>query len=244
MPTYKLTLEYCGTDFSGWAIQPGERTVEGVLAHAIEAVLSEQIKLTVAGRTDAGVHAWGQVASFESSRDAEPERLVNSFNGLLSHDVAVLAAEQAADGFDARGDARSRRYCYRVLTRRAPSPFERDLALHWTDPADQQALDACAAALAGKHDFTAFTPTETEHTRFDREIVSAEWRRDGELLEFSVEAHTFLRHMVRVLVGTMLEVGSGRMEVDDFTRLLAGAPRSDAGPTAEPHGLYLAAIGY
>lgn len=244
MPTYKLTLEYCGTEFTGWAAQPGQRTVESIVTYSVETVLSEQVKLTVAGRTDAGVHAWGQVASFDSGRKIDAEKLAQSLNGTLSHDIAVLSAETAPDGFDARRDAQSRTYCYRVLARRAPSPFEQNLALWWPQPIDESLLHACAAALVGTHDFTAFTPTQTDHVRFERDILMAEWKRQGPVMELWIEADTFMRHMVRVLVGTMLDVGAGSRGVDEFKALLAGAPRSDAGPTAEPQGLYLASVKY
>jgi tRNA pseudouridine38-40 synthase len=163
---------------------------------------------------------------------------------VLPQDVAVVSAQQAPDGFDARRDARSRTYCYRVLARGAPSPFERDRALWCPHPLDRAALTRCAAALVGTHDFTAFTPTQTEHVRFERDVARAEWVRDGQALEFWIEADTFMRHMVRVLVGTMLEVAAGRRDVPSFTDLLAGAERESAGPTAEPHGLCLENVSY
>jgi tRNA pseudouridine38-40 synthase len=240
----KLVLEYDGSGFSGWVAQQGLRTVEAALSSAIDTVLREEVRLSVAGRTDAGVHAWGQVASFSSSAELEPGALRRSLNGVLPPDVAVCSAEEVGDGFDARKDARSRTYCYRVLARSAPSPFERGRALWWPRSLDEDALALCAASLPGTHDFTAFTPTETEHVRFERDVMRAEWRRDGDLLEFWIEADTFMRHMVRVLVGTMLEVAAGQRTGDDFRRLLAGAPRSVAGPTADPHGLYLALVRY
>jgi tRNA pseudouridine38-40 synthase len=165
-------------------------------------------------------------------------------NGLLPTDVAVIGAELLDDGFDARRDAVSRTYCYRVLARSAPSPFESKRALWWPTSLNEQRLHRCAAGLVGVHDFTAFTPTETEHVRFERDVRLAEWRRGGDLLEFWIEADTFMRHMVRTLVGTMLEVAAGRMACEDFERLMEGAPRSAAGPTAEPHGLYLASVRY
>jgi tRNA pseudouridine38-40 synthase len=241
----KLVLEYHGKDFAGWSAQPGLRTVEGVLLDGLQTVLGGSYELSVAGRTDAGVHAWGQVASFSlEGREGDVAGLGRSLNGVLPRDVAVLSAEVAPAGFDARRDARSRTYCYRVLARASPSPFERDRALWWDRAIDETALRDCSALLRGTHDFTAFTPTQTEHVRFDRDVMRAEWVRDGDILCFWIEADTFMRHMVRVLVGTMLEVAGGRRELGDFERLLEGAPRPQAGETAKAHGLSLASVRY
>jgi len=200
------------------------------------------VPLVVAGRTDAGVHALGQVASY-----AGPPAPVAGLNALLPDDVAVLSCEPAAPGFDARRDATSRAYTYLVLNRRGRSALQRGRALPWPHAVDLGVLQACAAALLGTNDFTAFTPTETDHVRFSRDVFAAYWRRggaDGELLEFWIEADAFMRNMNRVLVGTMLEVAGGRRSVDDFVALLAGRPRADAGPTAPPYALYLAGVGY
>ncbi len=234
-------MEYDGSGFVGWARQPGARTVQEEVERALCTLLrSDAAALTVAGRTDAGVHAWGQVASYK----AEPVS-VDGLNALLPKDVAVRSCVAAADGFDARRDATSRAYCYRVLARPGRSALQRGRVLHWTYGADFDTLEACAAALVGSHDFTAFTPTETEHVRFSRDVYAALWRRcPDDLIEFWIEADAFMRHMVRVLVGTMLEVASGGRSAESFAALLSGRPRSDAGPTAPPHGLYLAGVGY
>jgi tRNA pseudouridine38-40 synthase len=235
-----MVLEYDGTDFAGWARQPDQRTVQGEVESALRTILREEdLSVVVAGRTDRGVHAWGQVCSYEHEA-VDPLRL----NALLPRDVAVLDCNPAPDGFDARHDATSRTYCYRVLHRRARSVWWDTRALWHGWELDVAALSACAAALPGEHDFTAFTPTDTYHTRFTRIVQAAEWRRDGDLLEFWITADTFMRAMNRILVGTMLEVATGRRTPEDFAALLSGAPRAAAGPTAPPHGLALASVGY
>jgi tRNA pseudouridine38-40 synthase len=167
-------------------------------------------------------------------------------NALLPSDVAVLSCASVDEGFDARRDATSRAYCYRVLVRGARSVFEQGRALWWPHRLDFGVLRSCASALIGVHDFTAFTPTETEHVRFSREVYAAFWRggEDEDVLEFWIEADAFMRQMNRVLVGTMLEVGGGRRSVASFGELLSGRPRSCAGRTAPAHGLYLAGVGY
>jgi tRNA pseudouridine38-40 synthase len=257
MGVTRLEISYDGSSFRGWAAQPGQRTVQGELEAALETILRVKVDLSVAGRTDAGVHASGQVASFETER-RPPADLRRRLNGVLDDDLAVTAAEPAPDGFDARRDARSRSYCYRVLARAAPSPFERGRALWWPFPLDLGRLEDCANLLAGTHDFTAFTPSDSEHRRFEREVMRAEWRGGadhppmpgsgsedmGGVLCFWIEADAFMRNMVRILVGTMLEVGSGRRELASLEELLLGAARPQAGETAPAHGLYLAAVRY
>jgi tRNA pseudouridine38-40 synthase len=241
--TVRLDIEYDGSGFSGWAKQPGLRTVQGELEAALETVLREPVALTVAGRTDAGVHALGQVAGFVTDVAIRND-LARSVNAVGPDDVAVTGATQVEDGFDARHDAKSRTYLYRVLARRSPSPFERSRALWWPHRLDRDALEACAGALPGTHDFTAFTPTRTDHVRFERDILAARWDFDNGIASFRVTADAFMRSMVRVLVGTMLETASGRRTVDSFQQLLRGAPRSAAGDTAPPHGLYLESVSY
>lgn len=258
MSFVRLDLAYKGTEFAGWATQPGQRTVQAELEDAIEEMIGERVTLRVAGRTDAGVHAWGQVASFELPGREPPEALGRGLQALTPSDVAVLAAHPAPGGFDARREATSRTYCYRLLASPIPSPFERDLSLFWRHRVHPGLLERCADALVGTHDFTAFTPTQNPRTHFRRRIMRAEWKRGhmlgggdrtdsapgAELFEFWIEAESFLHNMVRAIVGTMLEVGTGRRPFEEFTDLLGGAPRATAGDTAQPHGLYLASVDY
>ena len=239
MATTRLLIEYDGTRFAGWAKQPGLRTVQGEIERVLAIVGRGTPVLTCGGRTDSGVHAIGQVASY-----AGAPVLVRSLNALLPSDVAVVACEDAPDGFDARRDAVARSYRYRIDTRRQRSPFTARTALHLYAHLDRDLLHRCAAALPGVHDFTAFTPTETEHVHFRRRVLAAAWEDHGRHLEFTITAEAFMRNMNRVLVGTMLEVARGRRELDDFAGLLDGAPRERAGVTAPPHGLTLEHIEY
>lgn len=243
MATVRLDIEYDGASFRGWAAQPGLRTVQGELEAALATVLREPVQLSVAGRTDTGVHALGQVASFLTEAEVRDD-LARRLNGVGPEDIAVTAATAVGDDFDARHSAKSRSYRYRVLARSAPRPFERGRALWWPHRIDLKALEACAAALPGNHDFTAFTPTQTDHVHFDREIFHAAWSREGDMVTFRITADAFMRNMVRVLVGTMLEVASGRRSLDGFEQLLGGAARPEAGETAPPHGLYLESVSY
>lgn len=238
----KLTLEYDGAEFNGWARQPGLRTVEGVFRDALGEVFPHWDELAVAGRTDAGVHAVGQVASAIVEDGPPPERAAEALNAVLPADVAVVSAEVAPPEFHARFSARSRSYRYRVLTRRQPSPLEIRRSLWWPRPVDLGALDAAAGLIAGEHDFRAFTRKETRHESFRRHVRAVRWERDGDHLDFAISADSFLRHMVRTLVGTMLE--HGPEAPDRMSRLLGGLPRSEAGLTAPPWGLYLEGVEY
>jgi tRNA pseudouridine38-40 synthase len=233
----KLTLEYDGTEFRGWARQPGLRTVEGAFREALDAVFPRWDGLAVAGRTDTGVHATGQVVSVDVEGGPPPERAADALNAALPDDVAVLDSDEAREDFHARFSARSRSYRYRVHTGRR-SPLEARRALHWARPVDVSDLRSSAALVVGEHDFRAFTPTETQHDVFLRNVLAADWEADGDRLEFAITADSFLRHMVRTLVGTMLEAP------DRIGGLVDGSPRSGAGLTAPPHGLYLERVDY
>jgi len=244
VPTVRLDLEYDGAAFRGWAKQPGQRTVQDEVEKALAIILREEIALTVAGRTDTGVHALGQVASFETTAPL-PTDLRRSLSALCPDDIGIREASEAAAGFSARFDATSRSYRYRLLTRPSPSPFERSRALWWPHVVDRAALDECAAALLGTHDFTAFTPTQTDHVRFERDVLAVSWTDEpGDILSFRITADAFMRNMVRALVGTQLEVASSRRSVESFTALLVGAHRAAGGETAPPHGLYLESVAY
>ena len=236
---FKLTLEYDGTGFRGWAAQPGLRTVEGSVRSALDGVFPRWSDLAVAGRTDTGVHAQGQVASVEVEGGPPAERAAEALNAVLPDDVAVVATEQAPDDFHARSSARSRTYRYRIFRRRAASPFEQRRSWWLPRPLDEEWLADSADLLLGEHDFTAFTPTETQHRVFVREVSAAAWYRRGDHLDFEITADSFLRHMVRTLVGTMVELPPERI-----APLLRGAARSEAGSTAPAWGLYLVRVDY
>jgi tRNA pseudouridine38-40 synthase len=234
----KLTISYDGSAFSGWAPQPDRRTVHEELLRALLRLYERVDQLAVAGRTDAGVHALANVVSAEVTGGPPADKAALALNSILPLDLAVLRSEPAPDGFSARYDARSRSYRYRVWNSSVPSALESRRALWHPRRLDVEALNENAAALVGRHEFTAFTPAETKHTVFVREVSVARWSRlDDQEVTFEITANSFLRHMVRTAVGSML---AGY----DLASLVDARPRAEGGPTAPPHGLYLVHVSY
>ncbi len=245
MRTIRLTLEYDGTQFAGWQRQPHGRSVQGELERAIEALTQAPARAVGAGRTDAGVHALGQVVHFRTESRLPPERIAVGLNALLPRDVSVREAADVAAEFHARRDARFRVYRYLIVRRSGPSALLRPYALHVRDSLDLDAIRAALARFEGEHDFRAFralgTPTRTSRCVLAlAEMTEAR----GDLLVLTFGANRFLRHMVRMMVGTVLRVGRGTLEAADVKMLLESGSDGAAGPSAPAHGLYLIHVGY
>jgi tRNA pseudouridine38-40 synthase len=234
-----MTIEYDGTPFSGWAVQPGRPTVEASLREALAATFASYGDLAVAGRTDSGVHALAQVVSADVEGGPPAARAAEALNTRLPDEISVISVEEAPSDFNARYSALSRSYRYRIFNRRAPSPFEANRSWWIPRALDEDKLAAAAALLPGTHDFRAFTPTESHHKNFTRTVESAAWARRGDHLDFEITAQSYLRHMVRTLVGTMLE-----FEPAELAACLDGRERSEAGLTAPPSGMNLVSVAY
>ena len=244
MTSLKLTLEYDGTDFVGWQVQPKGRSVQEELEKGIARLYGAPVRVTGAGRTDAGVHARGQVASLHVERELPLKAWTAGLNALLPDDVACLRAEVAPDGFDARRWARGKRYAYTILETPVRSPLLRGQAWEVRRPLDVDAMRRAAPALLGTHDFSSFRAADCPARTAVREIRALHVRQSGARIDLVVEASAFLKHMVRNIVGTLVEVGHGRRDPGSLSALLEGRDRTQAGPTAPPHGLLLEEVFY
>lgn len=240
----KLTVEYVGTNYCGWQIQPNGESIQAVLERAVSTFLGTPTRITGSGRTDAGVHALGQVVNFYSDREFEPHRIRRGLNALTPSDITIKEVEIVPKSFDARRDARSRIYEYRILNRPTASPFYLNRAWHLHDVLNITAMGEAIPCLVGEHDFSSFRAAGCDAGHPVREVYVNSLERCGELLVYRIEATAFLRHMVRNIIGTLVEVGQGRRTPQSFAELLAARDRTKAGPTALACGLYLVEVKY
>ncbi|MBI4517569.1 MAG: tRNA pseudouridine(38-40) synthase TruA [Deltaproteobacteria bacterium] len=241
---YKLTLQYDGTNYLGWQVQPQGRTIQGVLESAVAKLFGMPARVTAAGRTDAGVHALGQVACLHVDKVMAVADVQRALNALTPPDIAITDAAVVADDFDPRRHARRRSYCYRIWTPRWRSPFWHRFTWHLWAPLDVAAMNQAAALVLGEHDFTSFRAVDCDAATAVRRIFRSEFSAKAEQLTYTVEATAFLRHMVRNLVGTLVEVGRGERSVEEFRALLALRDRTRAGATAPAQGLCLVSVAY
>ena len=244
MKRYRCVVEYDGTDFSGWQRQPGQRTVQSVIEEALRAMTGETVFVRAAGRTDAGVHADGQVVTFELAANIPPHGLLRGLNSALPVDVALVDVAEAPADFDARFSARGKVYRYTVWSHFVRSPLRARRAWHVREPLDVEAIRTAAAALVGDHDFRAFRASDCDRRTTRRIVRRIDIDRQGALLTIDVEATAFLKNMVRILVGTLIDVGRGRLPPDAVERMLATGDRTIGGMTAPPQGLTLLRVIY
>jgi len=242
--TFKLTLEYDGSRYHGWQVQPGLQTLQAEVQGAIQQIIQAPIAVTAAGRTDAGVHALGQVAGFTTSSALSAAEWARALNGLLPADIAVRSVEVAPETFHARFNAKSKLYRYRILARQHRSALDRHRFWHIPYALDVEAMRTASRSLIGRHDFSSFqgSPTDTENAVC--EISLLELMRDAEELAIEIQADRFLKQMVRNIVGTLVEVGRGKIQAGAVEEILAAQDRRKAGPTAPPQGLYLVRVDY
>jgi len=240
----KLTIEYDGTNYSGWQLQSGQDSIQARIEAALERIFSTPVRVRASGRTDAGVHARAQVAAFTLPRAFDTMELHRALNAMLPHDIVILNAEAVDDNFDPRRHAIARVYEYRILNQPWPSAFERRYAWLIRDTLDLDRMNQAARIFLGEHDFAAFRTLGTSVKSTVRRVHQSEWQRAGTHLTYRVEATSFLRHMVRTMVATIVEVGRGKMEPDFVAQLLERRERSMAPAAAPPQGLFLVEVRY
>jgi len=242
--TFRMTLQYDGTRFHGWQTQPSGGTIQDAVEGCLLRILGHPVRVHGAGRTDRGVHARGQVASFATASDMAPERLFAGLNALLPPDIAAIEWEEAPAGFHARHSASSREYAYQIWRRPVCSPFARRFVYHLHRPLERAAMEEAAIALVGEHDLASFCAAESREEGTGVRIASSGWEGDGPLWIYRVRAERFLHHMVRTIVGTLIEVGTGRREPASMAQIVAARDRRAAGPNAPASGLFLERVEY
>ncbi len=240
----KLTVEYDGTNYHGWQIQPNCESIQGVLEQAVSTFLRTPTRVTGSGRTDAGVHALGQVVIFATEKELQPHRIRRALNALTPPDITIKEVDIVPESFDPRRDARSRVYEYRILNRPTPSPFHLNRAWHLHVPLNVKAMLAAISCLLGEHDFSSFRAAGCDSAQPNRTVYRTTLEQHGELLVYTIEATAFLRHMVRNILGTLVEVGHGERSADSFQHLLELRDRTKAGETAPAQGLFLIEVKY
>ena len=238
-----MIVAYDGAPYHGFARQPGLETVQGSIEAALGRILGHEVLTSAAGRTDAGVHALGQVVSFKTGHDVDPDDLARRLNHMCGPAIAIISAGEAAEGFDARFTAEARTYEYAILTREVHDPFARYTTWHFPNPLDRELMAKGAAALLGEHAFDSFGRVEEGRSPV-RRVESIEIDQDGDLITIRITANSFIQQMVRSIVGTLVQVGIGKIHPDDIGRILHARDRSQAGPVAPPHGLFLVSVSY
>jgi tRNA pseudouridine38-40 synthase len=245
MRTIKLLIEYDGTNYQGWQVQPECPTIQGILEEKLSRLTGERIHLIGSGRTDSGVHALGQVAHFKTQCRMDICTIQRALNSLLPHDIVIQKVEEVDEGFHARKHSKSKVYEYRILNRNLRSAFHRGYVWHIPQKLNLMEMKKATQGLIGEHDFSAFRTVGSPTRTAVRRVIRAEWKRGREgLIRFEIEANGFLKQMVRSIIGTLVEIGKGRMKASDFKKILNSKDRTEAGPTAPAHGLFLKEVKY
>jgi len=245
MRNIKLVIEYDGTNYQGWQVQPKGPTIQGVIEEKLSLITGEEVNLIGSGRTDAGVHALGQVASFKTQSQMDGRSIQRALNSLLPTDIVIKKVEEVEEDFHARKQSKSKIYEYRILNRPIRSAFHRGYAWHIPQKLNLKEMEKAAQSLIGEHDFSSFRSVGTPMRTSIRRVIRVEWKRERDgLVRFEIEANGFLKQMVRAIVGTLIEVGKGKICSEEFRRILESRDRKTAGPTAPAHGLFLKEVKY